>query len=86
MYGARYSLVVGVGDGEMFLASMAFLSSALFFGIHGLATPGVLVPERGAGFVLSAPVGMAIAPTGDRIYAANRGAGKVSARQVRARA
>lgn len=47
-------------DGRLFLVSMAFLSSALFFGIHGLATPGVLVPERGAGFVLSAPVGMAI--------------------------
>jgi adenylate cyclase len=47
-------------DGRLFLASMAFLSSAAFFGIHGLATPGVLVPGRGAGFVLSAPVGMAI--------------------------
>ncbi|MEP6681589.1 MAG: adenylate/guanylate cyclase domain-containing protein [Chloroflexota bacterium] len=47
-------------DGRLFMASMAFLSSAAFFGIHGLATPGVLVEARGAGFVLSAPVGMAI--------------------------
>lgn len=47
-------------DGRLFLASMAFLSSAAFFGLHGLATPGVLIAERGAGFVLSAPVGLAI--------------------------
>ena len=40
---------------------MAFLSSAGFLGLHALATPGVLLEGRNAGFVIATPVGLLIA-------------------------
>jgi class 3 adenylate cyclase len=49
------------GDARLFLVAMAFLSSAVFFALHALATPRVLVSGPNAGFVLSTPVGLLIA-------------------------
>ena len=48
-------------DARLFLVSLAFMSSAGFLLLHALATPGVLVSGRNAGFVLAAPVGLFIA-------------------------
>ncbi|HEV2902085.1 MAG TPA: adenylate/guanylate cyclase domain-containing protein [Gaiellaceae bacterium] len=48
-------------DPRLFLVSMAFLSSAGFLGLHALATPGVLLEGRNAGFVIATPVGLLIA-------------------------
>jgi class 3 adenylate cyclase len=47
-------------DARLFLASLAFMSSAAFLGLHALATPGVLLAKN-AGFELATPVGLAIA-------------------------
>jgi adenylate cyclase len=49
------------GDARVFLVSMTFLSSAGFLGLHALATPGVLLETRTAGFEIATPVGLAIA-------------------------
>jgi adenylate cyclase len=49
------------GDARLVLVSLAFMASAGFLGLHALATPGVLLPEPNAGFVLATPVGLAIA-------------------------
>jgi adenylate cyclase len=48
-------------DARVFLVSLAFLTSAGFLGLHALATPGVLLSGKNAGFVLATPVGLAIA-------------------------
>jgi len=48
-------------DARLFLVSMAFLTSAGFLGLHALATPGVLLEGRNAGFVIATPVGLLIA-------------------------
>jgi adenylate cyclase len=48
-------------DTRLFLVSLAFLSSAGFLGLHALATPGVLLPNPNAGFVIATPVGLVIA-------------------------
>lgn len=48
-------------DARIVLVSLAFLASAGFLGLHALATPGVLLAEPNAGFVLATPVGLAIA-------------------------
>ena len=48
-------------DARLFLVSMAFLSSAGFLGLHALATPGVLLEGKNAGFVIATPVGLLIA-------------------------
>ena len=48
------------GDARVLLVSLAFLSAAGFLGLHALATPGVLLDEPNAGFVVATPVGIAI--------------------------
>ena len=48
-------------DARTFLVSLAFLASAGFLGLHALATPGVLLEARNAGFVVATPVGLLIA-------------------------
>ena len=48
------------GDARVLLVSVAFLSAAGFLGLHALATPGVLLTEPNAGFVVATPVGIAI--------------------------
>ena len=49
------------GDARLFLVSLAFLASAGFLLLHGLATPGVLVDHPNTGFDLAQPVGLAVA-------------------------
>src|SRR4051794_4189057 len=49
------------GDARLFLVSLAFLSAAGFLGLHALATPGVLLDGRTAGFVIATPIGLLIA-------------------------
>jgi class 3 adenylate cyclase len=48
-------------DARLFLVSLALVSAAGFLGLHALATPGVLVSGRSAGFELATPVGLAVA-------------------------
>ena len=48
-------------DARMYLVSLAFLLSAGFLGLHALATPGALLPEPNAGFVIATPVGLILA-------------------------
>jgi adenylate cyclase len=48
-------------DVRLFLVSLAFLFAAGFLGLHALATPGVLLDGRTAGFVIATPVGLAAA-------------------------
>ncbi len=48
-------------DARLFLIGLAFLVSAGFLGLHALATPGVLIDGRSAGFVLATPVGLVLA-------------------------
>jgi adenylate cyclase len=54
------------GDARLFVVALAFLGAAGFLGLHALATPGVLLEERTAGFVLATPVGLLVAA----VYAA----------------
>src|SRR3954464_15157221 len=49
------------GAPRLFLVSLAFLAAAGFLGLHALATPGVLLDGRTAGFVIATPVGLLIA-------------------------
>jgi adenylate cyclase len=49
------------GDARVFLVSMTFLSGAGFLGLHALATPGVLLETRTAGFEIATPVGLVLA-------------------------
>jgi adenylate cyclase len=49
------------GDARLFVVSLAFLAAAGFLGLHALATPGVLLEQRTAGFVLATPVGLLVA-------------------------
>ena len=48
-------------DARIILVSLAFLLSAGFLGLHALATPGVLLAEPNAGFVVATPVGLILA-------------------------
>ena len=48
-------------DARLFLVSLAFLASAGFLGLHALATPGVLLEGKNAGFVIATPVGLLLA-------------------------
>lgn len=48
-------------DPRLFLVSLAFLSSAAFLGLHALATPGVLLEGKNAGFTVATPIGLLIA-------------------------
>jgi adenylate cyclase len=49
------------GDSRLFLISLAFLASAGFLGMHALATPGVLLAGKNAGFVIATPIGLVVA-------------------------
>jgi adenylate cyclase len=49
------------GDARLFLVALAFLVSAGFLGLHALATPGVLLAGKNAGFVVATPVGLLVA-------------------------
>ena len=48
-------------DARLVLISLAFLSSAGFLGLHALATPGVLLDQPNAGFVVATPTGLVLA-------------------------
>src|ERR1700712_1153547 len=48
-------------DPRLLLVGLGFLAAALFFVLHALATPGVLLDTRNAGFQLATPVGLALA-------------------------
>jgi adenylate cyclase len=48
-------------DARLFLVSLSFIASALFLGLHALATPRVLLAGSTAGFVVAVPVGLLIA-------------------------
>jgi adenylate cyclase len=48
-------------DARLFLVSLAFVTSAGFLALHALATPGVLLEKKNAGFVVATPVGLALA-------------------------
>ena len=45
-------------DARLCLIGVAFLCSAGFLALHALATPGVLLGYKNAGFVLATPVGL----------------------------
>jgi class 3 adenylate cyclase len=47
-------------DARLLLVGLGFLAAALFLGLHALATPGVLLESRNAGFALATPVGLAL--------------------------
>jgi adenylate cyclase len=49
------------GDARLLFISLAFLVSASFLGLHALATPGVLLDNENAGFVIATPIGLVIA-------------------------
>jgi class 3 adenylate cyclase len=48
-------------DARVFLIALALLTSAGFFALHALATPGVLVPGKNSGFAIATPVGLVAA-------------------------
>jgi class 3 adenylate cyclase len=48
-------------DARLFLVSLVFLSSAGFLLLHALATPGILLEGRNAGFAIATPVGLLLA-------------------------
>ncbi|MBV9923274.1 MAG: hypothetical protein JOY78_20830, partial [Pseudonocardia sp.] len=43
------------GDARLLLVGLGFFAAALFFGLHALATPGVLVGRANGGFSLATP-------------------------------
>ena len=47
-------------DPRLLLVGLGFLAAALFFVLHALATPGVLLDTRNGGFQLATPVGLAL--------------------------
>lgn len=49
------------GDLRLGLVSLTFMCAAGFLGLHALATPGVLLEGSNLGFVIAAPVGLALA-------------------------
>jgi class 3 adenylate cyclase len=48
-------------DARLALISLGFLAAALFFGLHAVATPGMVIDSRNGGFALATPVGLALA-------------------------
>jgi adenylate cyclase len=48
-------------DARLFLIGLAFIASAGFLALHALATPGVLVGGKNAGFVVAPSVGLLLA-------------------------
>lgn len=49
------------GDSRVLLVSCAFLASSGFLGLHALATPGVLLAGKNAGFQIASPIGLLLA-------------------------
>jgi adenylate cyclase len=49
------------GDARVLLVSLAFLSSSGFLALHALATPGVLLAGKNAGFQIASSIGLLIA-------------------------
>jgi adenylate cyclase len=49
------------GDARLFLVSLSLLLSAGFLGLHALATPGVVLEDPNAGFVIATPLGLLLA-------------------------
>jgi adenylate cyclase len=49
------------GDARVLLVSLAFLSASGFLGLHALATPGVLLAGKNAGFQIASAIGLFIA-------------------------
>jgi class 3 adenylate cyclase len=47
-------------DPRLLLVGLGFLAAALFFVLHAVATPGVLLDSRNGGFALATPVGLAL--------------------------
>jgi adenylate cyclase len=48
------------GDARVLLVSLAFLSASGFLGLHALATPGVLLAGKNAGFQIASAVGLLV--------------------------
>ena len=48
-------------DPRLLLVGLGFLAAAVFFVLHALATPGVVLDSRNGGFALATPVGLALA-------------------------
>jgi adenylate cyclase len=48
------------GDARVLLVSLAFLSASGFLGLHALATPGVLLAGKNAGFQIASAIGLFI--------------------------
>jgi class 3 adenylate cyclase len=48
-------------DARQFLIGLAFIASAGFLALHALATPGVLLGGKSAGFVIATPIGLLVA-------------------------
>ena len=49
------------GDGRVLRLSIAFFSASGFLGLHALATPGVLLAGKNAGFQVASAIGLLIA-------------------------
>ena len=62
-----------IRDGRLFLVSLAFVTSAGFLGLHALATPGVVLAGKNAGFVVATPVGLVLAGALAALSATARG-------------
>jgi class 3 adenylate cyclase len=49
------------GDARVLLVAVAFLAGSGFLALHALATPGVLLAGKNAGFQIASPIGLLIA-------------------------
>ena len=49
------------GDARVLLVALAFLAASGFLGLHALATPGVLLTGKNAGFQIASAIGLLIA-------------------------
>ena len=59
------------GDARLLLVGLGFLAAALFFGLHALATPGVLLDHANGGFALATPAGLAFSAVFGAVAALN---------------
>jgi adenylate cyclase len=74
------------GDARLFLVSLSLLLSAGFLGLHALATPGVVLDDPNAGFVIATPVGLLLAAlpaAASGFVEANHGLAPVAVRRQR---
>ena len=71
------------GDARVFLISQALVAAAGFLALHALATPGVLLDARNAGFALATPIGLLIAALFAAAAASPRLEGEAAARVIR---